>query len=64
MWVRNEEQVAGMDGRREGTRMFWTRRGNTRFGCVVVPCGCLVSPLLLVPGAVLAYELRRRGFGG
>ena len=44
--------------------MFWTRRGNTRFGCVVVPCGCLVSPLLLVPGAVLAYELRRRGFGG
>ena len=44
--------------------MFWSRRGNTRFGCVVVPCGCLVSPLLLVPGALLAYEARRRIFGG
>ncbi len=43
--------------------MFWTRRGNTRFGCIVVPCGCLVSPLLLVPGALIAHEIRRRGLG-
>lgn len=55
------QEASGAGERRKGTRMYWGRRGNTRFGCVVIPCGCLVSPLLLVPGAILAYEARRRG---
>ena len=33
--------------------MFRWRRGNTRGGCVVVPCGCLASLPLLFSGAAV-----------
>ncbi len=35
--------------------MFGWRRGRTRGGCIVVPCGCIVYPLLLLAGAVLSF---------
>jgi hypothetical protein len=34
--------------------MFW-RRGNTRGGCIVIPCGCIVPPLLLLPVVILGW---------
>ncbi len=36
--------------------MYWRRRGRTRGGCIIVPipCGCLLSPLVLIPGAIVA----------
>jgi hypothetical protein len=35
--------------------MFGWRRGNTRGGCIIIPCGCVASPLVLLSGAVLFY---------
>ena len=35
--------------------MFGWRRGNTRGGCVIIPCGCLLSPLFVLPAVVLAW---------
>ncbi len=34
--------------------MFRWRRGNTRGGCIVIPCGCLASLPFLLLGAVVA----------
>ena len=35
--------------------MFGWRRGNTRGGCIIIPCGCVAPPLVLLSGAVLLY---------
>jgi hypothetical protein len=35
--------------------MFGWRRGNTRGGCIIIPCGCVASPLVLLSGAALFY---------
>ena len=32
--------------------MFRWRRGNTRGGCIVIPCGCLASLPFVLLGAV------------
>jgi len=37
--------------------MFLWRRGNIRGGCVVIPCGCLVSLPLLLSGAAVVSVL-------
>jgi hypothetical protein len=35
--------------------MFGWGRGNSRGGCVIIPCGCVASPLVLLSGAALLY---------
>jgi len=37
--------------------MFRWRRGNARGGCIVIPCGCLVTLPLLLPGAAVVWLL-------
>ena len=34
--------------------MFRWRRGNTRGGCIVIPCGCLASLPVVLLGAGVA----------
>jgi hypothetical protein len=41
--------------------MFRWRRGNTRGGCIVIPCGCLASLPFLILGAVVARSFVFRG---
>ncbi|MDX6381760.1 MAG: hypothetical protein QOI57_2784 [Rubrobacteraceae bacterium] len=35
--------------------MFGWRRGNARGSCIIIPCGCVAPPLVLLSGAVLLY---------
>ena len=35
--------------------MFGWKRDNTRGGCIIISCGCVASPLMLLSAAVLLY---------
>ena len=42
---------------RRGGPVFRWRRGTTRGGCIVIPCGCLVSLPFLFLGVAVAQLL-------